>query len=60
MKDWLADRPRIEKIIAGALADAIHAHGPIDLDNHASAAKRVYGQLKGHRRQFLNKPKDEE
>ncbi len=43
---YLSDRSRVEKAIAQALLDAIHAHGPITAKNRSSAAKRVYGMLK--------------
>lgn len=46
--NWLnlERRADIERTIAGALRNAIHSHGPIMLENHALAAKRVYGALK--------------
>jgi hypothetical protein len=42
----LTDRSLIERTIAGALKSAIDAHGPITIENRASAAKRVYSALK--------------
>ncbi len=50
MNEWLDKRQIVERAIAGALRDAIHAHGPITKRNHSSAAKRIYGTLKGLRR----------
>lgn len=42
----ISDRSKLESAICGALAAAIHAHGPITMSNRASAAKRIYGLLK--------------
>lgn len=46
----LSDRAAIERAISGGLKAAINAHGPITLDNHSSASKRVFGALKQYRR----------
>ncbi len=45
------ERGSLEKAIAGALKSAISAHGPIDLGNIPSAAKRVIGSIKEWNRQ---------
>lgn len=37
------------RLIALGLQDAIHAHGPITRESVSSAAKRVYGRLRGIR-----------
>jgi len=50
---WLVEfpRPLLEREIAGALASAIDAHGPITRDNRASTAKRIVSTLRFlHRR----------
>lgn len=41
------DRSLTEKRIAEALRETIAVHGPIDLPQMGSAAKRVYGKLYG-------------
>jgi len=43
----MANRPSLERIVAGALRAAIQDHGPITLDQVGSATKRVVGQLGG-------------
>jgi hypothetical protein len=40
------DRARNEKLIAAALLNAIHAHGPVSAANRASAAKRIESALR--------------
>ncbi len=42
----LQDRSLIERMIAAALKCVIDSHGPITIENRASAAKRIYGMLK--------------
>jgi hypothetical protein len=44
-RSLLANRAKAERVISGALASAIDAHGPITRENRASAAKRVYKTL---------------
>jgi len=59
----LENRAQVERMIAGALLNAIHSHGSITPDNRSSAAKRVYSQLKAlakaqrleRRKQKINK-----
>ena len=51
MVDWLDDRSRVEKEIAGQLKSAIDAHGPITNVTRASAARRIYCLLKALRQQ---------
>jgi hypothetical protein len=41
----LADRPRVERAIAGALQSCIHSHGPIHRNLIGSASKRIYKAL---------------
>lgn len=55
-KSW-ADQPslrqnrgQLERLVNGALASAIHAHGPITQDSKPSATKRILGALEP----FLN------
>lgn len=43
----ISDRSTVESRVAGALKNTVDAHGPIDKDWVASAAKRIYGMLKG-------------
>jgi len=43
----IEDRSKLESAICGALKSAIVDHGDITLTNRSSAAKRVYGLLKG-------------
>lgn len=50
----LEDRSLIERLIAGALKCAIDSHGPITIENRASAAKRIYGMLKVLARECAN------
>lgn len=40
-------RSRVEKAISGALKSALDAHGPVTAENRTSAAKRIYGVLRG-------------
>lgn len=47
LKLELGNRPQVERVIAGALKDCIHSHGPITGYWVGSAAKRVYKAL-GH------------
>jgi len=42
----LEDRSLIERTIASALKCSIDSHGPVTVENRASAAKRVYSMLK--------------
>lgn len=42
------DRAALERKIAGALRNTIHAHGPITPEHIGSAAKRVYKAVVGH------------
>ena len=39
-------RSTLERMVAGALKDAINSHGAITKDNISSAAKRVIGVIK--------------
>lgn len=45
MKLEIQNRSQIEKSIAGAIRNAIHAHGSIDGTKVGSASKRVYMEL---------------
>ena len=36
-----------ERVVSGRLKDAIIAHGPITLENHSSATKRVANGIRG-------------
>lgn len=56
--EWFDVRARIEKAIVGALQSTIDAHGPITKENCSSAAKRIYGALKGERKQMCGPDKD--
>lgn len=51
MEDWF-DRPTVEKAIAGAIKSCIIAHGPVTPEFIGSAAKRVFGQLRGIKREW--------
>jgi hypothetical protein len=42
----LSDRSQVEKSINGAIRSAIEAYGPLNITKSASAAKRVYSELK--------------
>lgn len=61
MTDWLDDRSLVERVICGAIRSALHDHPPGENPavTAASAAKRVYGQLKTLRREH-NKRKENE
>ncbi len=48
------DRKRNERQIAGALVNAIHAHGPITIANRASAAKRIESALREEMKRRAN------
>lgn len=42
----LQQRARLERMINGALRDAINAHGPITEQNLSSTSKRVISMIK--------------
>jgi len=56
----ISDRSSVESRLAGALKNTIYAHGPITKDWVASAAKRMYGQLKGMAREQHRREKNED
>ena len=56
MRDWFANRSRIERLIAVALKNANHSHpGAIDLQHISSISKRIYSVLRDERRKYLRK-----
>lgn len=46
----LSDRNRLLRAIGGAIRASIHDHGPVTKELTPSAAKRVYGALKGEKK----------
>lgn len=39
------DKEMLQRLVVGALRDAINAHGPVDRTRIGSAAKRITGSL---------------
>lgn len=46
-------RPRLEKLIVGALRDCINQHGPVTKETAPSAAKRVIAAIKQFNKEIV-------